>query len=367
MEEESVIRTEFLFDEKKENVNAFLTRAARIFGLLEHREEYEEETSEVDNWSKADIERYKDYVWRIMQPTVDEIGRYFGNRLYRYQGIEDFIANLYMNIWKNFYRYNNPKYKSSKTTEYSFHTFVSNYVAGTLRVTYTYDHGYSKRLHDYMLLVRKTKMYIAAEKNINMDDITAEEVFEVMPKVTEMPLSLNTIKKVMAAVQPKFSISNGDVDIAENGPYDEIDYGDDSLIALMEEFLNSMRPMQQFIFLQNYGFCSLKYEKMSIKEMGYDDYFVSLCREDKVGKNHICHGNLLINKPRIKAEERCEKVEIKDVDYVSEKYIRNERDRSRKKLITLVKERKIEMKDFNEKLAVYLDMVWDRLEGMRRD
>ena len=41
MEEESVIRTEFLFDEKKENVNAFLTRAARIFGLLEHREEYE--------------------------------------------------------------------------------------------------------------------------------------------------------------------------------------------------------------------------------------------------------------------------------------------------------------------------------------
>lgn len=126
--------------------------------------------------------------------------------------------------------------------------------------------------------------------------------------------------------------------------------------------IDQLRPMQQYIFLQNIGLCSEKYDDIHSKQLACDPAFVSLCSSDRIGSGHVMHGDFRINRIKI-GNQYFEAVEYEDIDYLEPRFTRDERTRINKKFRELVAE-----KDYieNEVLANLVPLLNELKEEMKR-
>lgn len=351
-----MVRTEYLFNSAVENVNSYLSRAALAVDSIDNGTKIGGKSLR-DVWSIGEIEEFKSYVWRIMQPIIDTTIRYVIRTSHMSELADDFTSEFYTLIWKNFYKYNN---QESRNTSYVFSTFINCYIPEARKEAFRLANGYSKRMHDKIRKIEKTKKYIVDSFGVKYDDIKPEDIFMFMSEVSDVPLSLRDIKETIRVTQPKYSI-----DTMETGEEQmmEVSYSvaDPAFTDCIIEFVRSMRPIQQFIFLQNYGFCDVRFSEITIKQMSVNEIFVELCREDKFARKNIKHGDLKIERPRTVEGEKQQMLEITDVDYVSEKFIRNERDRARKNLINMVMNQGYEPEDFEGNISIVLDELWNEL------
>ena len=122
------------------------------------------------------------------------------------------------------------------------------------------------------------------------------------------------------------------------------------------EFLNGMRPMQQFIFLQSFGYVSHRFENVPITQLIADPYFVRLVKADEVGRNHVEKKDRYTVK---RAKKNLEDVECVDVRFVS-----NERHRAKEHLLQLVQEKEYSEDEIRANLFSLLEELEEQFEDM---
>lgn len=219
-------------------------------------------------------------------------------------------------------------------------TFVKVYVKDAIRKTRAQERGYKSRLDRKRRKIAKAKAKAAVLLAIKEEEVDAEDIYECMPLVTDNPLSLNEIKRTLNEYLVEYSFNDSD-NAKEKGIEDKILISEECIEKDFAEFIANMRPMQKYIFLQSYGFCSNKHENMKSNVIGFDPVLVRLGKEDENGQAHI---------------------KSDGDEYLEERYIRKEKER-----ITIRMRRLIEKMEYTdtELRTNLMPLLYELQEEMR--
>lgn len=162
-----------------------------------------------------------------------------------------------------------------------------------------------------------------------------------MPLVTENPLSLKEINRTLNEYIVEYSFDDGEKR-QEKGIEDEILISEEAIERSFAELIANMRPMQKYIFLQSYGFCSNEHDGMKSNVIGYDPVLIKLGKEDENGQAHI----------------------DPEDDHLDDRYIRKEKER-----ITIRVRKLVEKMEYNEAeiRANLIPLLQDLQDEMNRE
>lgn len=330
----------FLFNNRTENVSKYLSKAARWIDVIRNGNSYEDEDCIVVACMSSEEQReIVNYVYAVMEPTIKELVTYSTNVWKMYDISDDFYNQAAMEIFENFHRFNNPLY-GHEGRSHAFATFVQVYMRNPARVARRHHRGYSKRLDDRRRQITRAKEFIAARDSKAYGDITMDEIEDALPEVSKAPMSRKLLQQTLeltAYMKP--------YDDNDTGAYyeDEITFLDPAYEAVIVGFIAELRPMERFILLQNYEYCSEKYVHLTTKELGSVSEFVELCRNDKFGKRHIhCDG--------------C-------IECVDDKFIRNQRDSVRNRFKQAILETNMVASDLEGKLETLMMNEWEKFKN----
>ncbi len=107
--------------------------------------------------------------------------------------------------------------------------------------------------------------------------------------------------------------------------------------------------------MKKFSFLGEKVRSMTFKELSYQDYFVTLEKEDRDGENNIEFGDVHIKHPGRDSETEDE-VFVESIYYVKEKFYSNKVAKIKKKLATLAG--KISMNDVTGCMEEYCEKFW---------
>ena len=331
----------FLFDEKREDVNQYLTRAARWYDFIRNGEIIDGvEDVLIERMNREERQELTNYVHSVMEKTINSVADYYIVLWDMFDIMDDFKNQLELEIFMNFHKYNKTK-KGKWTEPCTFIAFVHAYVKNPARTVRRFQKGLPKRLDDKRHVVNKATAYAMQTLSKDNYSLTVDEVFECIPEVSKTSLSKGAVLKAMerCACRTKY-----DEDCEYEVSVDGISIFDPAYAKVLNDFMSSLRPMQRFIFLQNYEYCSEKYVHLTTKELGSVNEFIELCRCDKHGKQHIyCDAHM---------------------EYVDEKFIRNQRDSIRNRLRRTILETNMEASDLEGKLEELMMREWEKLESV---
>ena len=329
----------FLFNNQKEDVSRYLTRAARWIDVIRNGAHYEDaECCLVERMTEEEHKEIINYVFSVMEPTIKEISKYCINLWKMYDIEDDFYNQACMEIFRNFHKYNNPAHNNAERT-YAFATFVQTYMKDPARVARRHHRGFSKRLDDRRRQISRAKEFIAARDKKAYGDITLEELYEAIPQISKVPMSMKLLKRT---VELTSFVKNFDDNEMVATYEDELTFMDPVYEEIIVGFIAKLRPIERFIFLQNYEYCADKYVHLTTKELGSVREFVELCKQDKFGKKHICW-------------EGCR-------ECVEDKFIRNQRDSVRNRFRDTILKADMNAEDLSGKLEELMMREWHKLE-----
>ena len=170
-------------------------------------------------------------------------------------------------------------------------------------------------------------------------DITLEELYEAIPQISKVPMSMKLLK---STVELTSFVKNFDDNEMVATYEDELTFMDPVYEEIIVGFIAKLRPIERFIFLQNYEYCADKYVHLTTKELGSVREFVELCKQDKLGKKHICW-------------EGCR-------ECVEDKFIRNQRDSVRNRFRDTILKADMNAEDLSGKLEELMMREWHKLE-----
>ena len=111
--------------------------------------------------STEELEKLKNHIYELMQPTVEAGISYMINSRKLAEMGEDYASECKLLIWRNFFRYNNPKYKKSDNN-YTFGTFIKPYLLEPIRKTYCQHKEITSCQSRKAQMINKSKSYIRA-------------------------------------------------------------------------------------------------------------------------------------------------------------------------------------------------------------
>lgn len=332
----------FLFNKNKENENMYLTRAARWYDVIFHDGKYEEsDCCLVEQMNAEEQRELVNYVYGIMEHNIREIGNYCVRTWNMYDIEEDFRNQFAMEVFRQFHKFNNPKYNESDWM-YSFSTFIQIYAKDPARIVRRRDKGFSKRLDDRRKVVKKARERAAFKLNKDLDDVTVDEIQAYISEVSVVELSPQIIIDTMAATTAILSVEHLD-DFDRCYVEEEVTFLDPVNEKIITDFIDGLRPLERFIFLQNYEFCSDRFLGLTTYQLGCDEYFMRLCLKDKLGRHHL-------------------KIENDYFEHIDDKFIRNQRDSVRNRFKKVILESDIEENDLAGKIYEVMMKAWVKLE-----
>lgn len=323
------MRDEFKYDETIENKTEYLSKAAIWLDIIMNGTGYLDSVSElVSEMDVNDMQAIKDYVFSVMKEDIFHIGMFYVKKwnLYKYK---DTFLNYYgMIVFSNLFRFNNPNYLEEEKS-YSFNTFAKNYVKDALKTVLQEDNGHSKRQEDYHRAVRKTMEYVSKLLYVDSSELTADDIMDYLPLFTKRPMSREIVTQVMKRMSPKVSLDELENTLSKEGYNDEYAIRDSVVEEDVHNFIGALRPLERFIILQNYGYCSREFKGLTAAELAEQKDFVKLCSADKKANKRVEAGTL------------------------NEKFVTNEREYLRRKLRKCFEEREYTYDD----LLGYMDEI----------
>lgn len=332
----------FLYDANEERVDKYLTKAARWIDVINNNAIYSSaDCVEVAAMKKEERQELINYVYGIMHPIIDkqaDIYAYKNNML----DIECEFKNIFaMEVYENFHKYNNPRYNRGMYF-FSFVTFIMVYIDDAARTAKRELFGLSKRIDDRRRLVEKAREKAMKRYHKGFEEVTAKDISMCMRYVTKKPLDEFEILEIMEVTRNAVSVEDCG-NFSELG-YEMMTFLDPVVEVAIKEFLSELRPFQQFVFLQNYEYCSDKYANMSRKELSEDEIFVKMCEQDLLGSCKI----------------------IDFVEYkkkrVDEKFIDNQRLCVRKQFASVIIDLGCEPDDICGKIESIMLECWNNLK-----
>lgn len=332
----------FLFNKEKESENMYLTRAARWYDVIFHEGKYKDsDCGLIEKMSEEEKKEIVNYVYGVMERPIKEIGNYCVRTWNMYDIEEDFRNQFAMEVFKHFHKFNNPKYNESDWY-YSFSTFIQIYAKDPARIVRRKQKGFTKRLDDRRKVVKKARYTAATKYEKEYDDVTPEEIYACIPDVSIANFSPQLIVDTIAATTAVLSVetlTDYDTCVVE----DEITFLDPTFEKVINDFIDELRPLERFIFLQNYEYCSDRFMGLTTYQLGCDEYFIRLCLKDKFGKHHL-------------------KIENDFFEHIDDKFIRNQRDSVRNRFKRTILSAGIEEDDLSGKMYEVMMKAWLKVE-----
>ena len=332
----------FLFNKDKESENMYLTRAARWYDVIFHEGKYRDSDCWlIEQMSQEEKREIVNYVYGIMERHIEEMGNYCVRTWNMYDIEEDFRNQFAMEVFRHFHKFNNPKYNESDWF-YSFSTFIQIYAKDPARIVRRKQKGFTKRLDDRRKVVKKARQYAAAKYDKAYDDVTVDEIQTCIADVSKVPFTPQNIIDTIAATTAVMSLEEKE-DYERSYNEEELTFLDPAFEKIITEFIDELRPLEKFIFLQNYEFCSDRFMGLTTYQLGCDECFMRLCLKDKLGKQHL-------------------KIENDYFEHIDDKFIRNQRDSVRNRFKRVVLAAEMEAGDLEGKLNDVMMKAWLKLE-----
>lgn len=352
----------FYYNPVEECKADYLTRMAKVIDSIRNGVEAPEFGFSLrELLSEGEKREVEDYVFNIMLPTIKEEGCYYIRKNGMKAIADDYLNQLYLEVWKNFHKFNNPSYKETEGT-CSFRTFVKIYTKDPARTVTNNENGVSKRAGYKKSIIKKTQRYITNNYGIDVDDITAEDIFANMKEVSATQLSVNDIAKTMSLMMSRAGME----DIENNCDYatemEELYIASQKITDIFHAFVNKLRPMQRFIFCQNFGFCSEKYDDITLAQLACDADFLKIVKEDVIGKKHLVTSDVQIDAPRKNGSViQGGPIVLCNVEHIDVNFITHQRVRCRDLIVEFVKEKGLDEYDVMSSLTQILGETWDEL------
>lgn len=357
------MRQQFIYDQVKECKTDYLIRMAKVIDSIRNGSVAEDGVNYKEALSEEEKKEVENYVFAVMLPTIREEGSYYVRKNNLQNVSDSYLNHLYEEVWRNFYKFNNPLYKETEGT-CAFRTFVKMYVKEPARTTINKENGTSKAAGYYKRLVKNTQNYICREKGKSLSSITAEDIFEEMHNVSTTQLSLELIKKILERMQVKASIEDIENDSNYSSEMDELYIASENVMQAFETFMKKLRPLQQFIFCQNYGFCSNKYDGISIAQLVCDPDFLKIVKDDNIGKKHLTISNVTIDEPRENGFViQGGPIILNNVEHIDVNFVSHQRVRCKNLIVDFVKDNELDEYDVMSSLTKLLEEAWDELSS----
>lgn len=353
-----------LMKRENETVQEYLgNRASRYMDSVMNQE-YFDGTDQclTELLSAEDLKRLKNHIYELMQPTIESGISYMINAKKLAEMGEDYASECKLLIWRNFFRYNNPKYIQCDN-DFTFGTFIKPYLLEPIRKTYCQHKEISSGQSRKAQMINKAKSYIRAMECKEDEAISEEEIAEYICKVLNNAISVKDVRNTILEMQGK---EHYDVykEYSKKSKEDEIYIKEEAILQDFREFLNGMRPMQQFIFLQSFGYVSHRFENVPITQLIADPYFVRLVKADEVGRNHVEKKDRYTVKRAKKNLERAGAWHLEDVECVDVRFVSNERHRAKEHLLQLVQEKEYSEEEIRANLFGLLEELEEQFEEM---
>lgn len=269
------MKIEFLFNETVETRDAYLSRMSVILDsilngvLLENGENLKEELFEEE---KLQIRKA---IYEVALPEIEKVAKAERTKGYLGSLEDDFEQELMSEIFDKLYRFNNPRFRGKSSCNYTLGTFIKNYVDHAKREVFRTKKGDSLYVEKMRRQMTTTRRKAALEFGKEESDVTPEEIFLLMPELYSKPLSLNVIRNNMSLLQDVLPITEVP-DAKEEGFEEEVVLSDERIQMEFMIMLSKQSPVQIYILLQNFAFCSKEYSDFHTKDLAADERFISL-------------------------------------------------------------------------------------------
>lgn len=352
------MKKELLFVESKESKKEYLSRMAILLDILRNFPDLKASHPLLLTMDEEDVKEFENYLCLVMYKDVEKASKIaaVNNSLLDYQ--EVIFSYLIMDVISNLHKYNNPAYVGYMPG-YSLDSFIRAYTKNAVRQAISEKTGLNKHQLAKANHVKKTIRLAALAKNISMDCVTIDDIYEYQDKVGDsLLLKKDVISDVLGYMNtPVHNDGMEDFDV----PYMDSDYEDaekHETKELLRGFFNNLRDAQKYIFLQR---CQSGEEGATVKQMAKDTRLIALCQLDEVCKRNITTGNLSIARPKGKfgvaqMEELFENVQYVKLEFIDYMY----RD-AKKRLIGYIRDHGIMESDLEGCLGDLLDEEWYKI------
>jgi hypothetical protein len=359
--EEIQMNTAFIFNGNNEDRSEYLARMAKVIDSIhtgrvipEIGKNYKETLNEDE---KNEIQNY---VFEVMLPIIKEEGNFYIKKAGLRDVAEIYLNQLYLEVWKNFHKFNNPIYRDMDVN-CAFRTFVKVYTKEPARKTLNSENGQSKHFGYKKNIISKTQKYITVNYGLDTEDITPELIHEFLPEVSTTQLSVEDITNTLKLMQARVSMEDCENHSEFSTEMDELFIATENVMNAFKVFMDKLRPLQKFIFCQNYGFCSHKYDDITLEQLVCDPDFIKIVKEDHIGTKHLISSDMEIKEPRVNGFGLRKPMHLSDVEHIDVNFVTHQRVRCNKLVIEFVNDNKFDEYDVRANLAVLMRSVWDEL------
>jgi len=332
----------YLFNNKQETVDQYLTKAARWIDVIRNEAVYpEKDCMELLDLDEEACKEITNYIFTVMQPIIKEAAEVTIHKYQMYSIMEDFENQLYMDVFMGLHKYNNPRYTTKENLNCKFSTFINLFIKDATRLTWREHRGITKRADDKKRIVQKA-MELASESYLKApEDLSVEEIWTCIPDNVNTKMSESDVRDVLVYMKGNLSLQALSRDMHPCIEEDMISFLDPAIEKEIREFLKSMRPVERFVFLQQNEFCSDHFARMSREELLTEEVFVKLCEEDKFGSRNITY-----------IEETHSKV-------VSFSFLKNVRVASRERFAKTIRSLDCSYDDLSGRIEEIMMEYWD--------
>ncbi len=358
------MKKELEFNNEKESVTQFMTRATALLRQMKMESPELEEDSIIKDLNEAERQEFREYVIAL---AVDQMEKTVGKQcLMKNQfgaDAEDFLSNFKILILQNIEKFNDEKHLTDSSKQYYFSTFLKFLSSEAIRMTFANIHGVTVNTERKFTYVRNAIKRIAAEKHIEYSAVTAEMIHAMNPT-----LSVLDIVAVLNHMKGKISLENmieQDVEHEsfhgaggiETKLFDVLDY---DVEKLLEMFMNRLNDVEKFFVLIETGCCDAEYFSKTALELAVDDILVSIVAADEKFRKNLMIGNIKIERPGRSSAVENTSIELKNVEFVSGNLIRYQRRKAGTVLRKL--EEHVEIADVIGSCGVgYFKREWEKL------
>lgn len=353
------MKKELLFSETKESKKEYLSRMAILLDIIRNFPDLKASHPLLLTMDEEDVKEFENYLCLVMYKDVEKAAKIaaVNNSLLDYQ--EVIFSYLIMDVISNLNKYNNPTYVGYMPG-YSFDSFVRAYTKNAVRQAISEKTGLNKHQLAKANHVKKAIRLVALAKNISMDCVTVDDIYEYQDKVGDsLLLKKDVISDVLGYMNtPVHNDGLEDFDV----PYMDSDYEAAEKYEtkeLLRGFFDNLRDAQKYIFLQR---CQSREEGATVKQMAKDGRLIALCQLDEVCKRNITTGNLSIARPKGKPGAVQEEELFENIQYVKLEFIDYMYRDAKKRLIGYIRDHGIMESDLEGCLGDLLGEEWDKLK-----
>lgn len=351
------MRAEYLFETGKKE--EFFTKAAAWIDSMRNGTLLADGRCLKRDLSELEQQELMEYVMVQLLPEIKLVAKFKKKRTYLddYKS-EELEAILTMKVFEEFHKFNNKEYLANKQKQYTISAFIEHKAREAMREMLIQERGLPVNVIRNLKLINDNVQAIAEEEEIGRDEVTVDMVYD---RLSEKSISYKMVIALMDIYHGNLSIDEmenvedslqNNIENAEKKINSEIDIETKSKL---DKVFGDFSKLELYILMKEFGFFGDEIRKMTAKELSYQDYFVSMAREDKDGDKNIDFGNVQIKRPG--RNSGCdEELFVESVYYVKEKFYSNKVAKIKRKLATL--KDTVSMSDIEGCLEEYCMGLW---------